>query len=146
MPPPSGTTDAGSTQAPETGRSSVQGKADTVPMTSNSTPESTSSLHAGLQGGTHEGKARKRTQHRGSNVEVVSKEEAEDLERKALIREEDEDEEGEREVSEVKQGKGDKAKATEATTVASEAVDLPGKRTQEQEAASAEDAEASVAD
>ena len=146
MPPPSGTTDAASVQAPETGDSSVHGKADTVPMGSESAAESTSSLHAGLQGGERGGKERKVIQHRGSNVEAVSKEEAAELERKALIAQEDEDEEGEGEGSKAKEGNGDEEKTREATTVAKEAVDLPGKKTQEQEAAGAEDAEASVAD
>lgn len=146
MRPPSGTTDAVSAQAPETGTSRVQGKADTVPISSESAAVSTSSLHAGLQSGPHEGKEQKMMQHRGSNVEVVSKEEAEELEQKALIREEDEDEEEERQESEVKEGKSDKEKTKEATTEAREAVDLPGKKTQKQGAASAEDAQASVAD
>lgn len=145
MPPPSGTTDAESAQAPETGKSSVQGKADTVPMTSESAAESTSSLHAGLPGRPHEGRERTVTQHRGCNVEVVTKEKAAELERKALIREEDEDEEAV-EGFKARERIGDEGKTREATTVTNEAVDLPGKKTQEQEAASAEDAEASVAD
>lgn len=146
MPPPSGTTDAQSAQAPDTGTSSVQGKADTVPVSSESPAVSTSSLHVGLKSGPHEGKERQVTQHRGSNVEVVSQEEAEELERESLIREEDEDEGGEDQVSEVKRGKSDKETMKEATTVAREAANLPRKKTQEQEAASAEDAQATVAD
>lgn len=85
------------------------------------------------------------TQHRGSNVEVVSKEEAEELEQKALIREEDEDG-GQGQESKLKEGSSDEKTMKEATTVAREAVDLPGKKTQKQQAASAEDAQASVAD
>ncbi|KAA6409910.1 MAG: hypothetical protein FRX48_06523 [Lasallia pustulata] len=137
MPPASGTTDAVSAQAPETGNSSVQGKADIVPITSESAAKSTSSLPAGLKGDAHDGKERKVPQHRGSNVEAVSKEVAEQLERKARITEEDE-EDGE--------GEGEVRKTREATAVAEEAVDLPRKKTQKQKAASAEDAEASVAD
>ena len=108
----------------------MESKADTVPIMSESAAAPTTSLQTGPQQGAV-------TQHRGSNVEVASSEEIAELERKMAVEEVDEDEE---------QGIGDEEKLRDATVVVDEAAGLPGRKTQEQPAASAEDAGTSVAD
>ncbi|KAI9873009.1 MAG: hypothetical protein M1830_000941, partial [Pleopsidium flavum] len=141
IPPPSGTTDALSFIAPETGNSSSKSKADDAAVTSESTAaSSTSSLQTETldvpQGAT--------SKHRGSNVSSASAEEIRNIEQSLAITEEDEPDE---ETEGIKHS----SESTKATTIGratdtDAAQDLPGSKTQTQPAASAEDAGQSVAD
>ena len=133
MPPPSGTTDASSAKAPETSKSSAESKADTVSSTSDEVGEATKNVHFGKPGGP-------------SGV-VSNPEKNPDLAKEggeeSKQQEEKEDVQGGRaeNVDEV-----DKTETSLPITATNEAQALPGTRTQDQAAASADDAGASVAD
>ncbi|MCJ1486127.1 hypothetical protein MMC06_006303 [Schaereria dolodes] len=151
MPPPSGTTDAESAKLPETGGSGAVSKADDVPEISEQAARSTTSLLPERGHGVGGGPGGTFTKHRGSTVSLASPEEIKDVESKQAIQEEDEDgdedEDGNEESVEEERVEGEKGVKTEdATASTDKAQDLPGKKTQEQAAASADGIEESVAD
>jgi len=141
IPPPSGTTDAPSFIAPETGNWSSKSKEDNIPVTSESTAASSASS---LQVETLDMPQAAKFKHRGSNVSSASAEEIRDIEQRMAIAEEDEPDE--------ETGKGNKStmstkvNATSRATDTDAEQDLPGSKTQSQPAASAGNAEQSVAD
>ncbi len=165
MPPPSGTTDASSAVAPETGNSTVTSKADAFPATtpiSTQVRDSMQELHLGEANTSS-------SQPTGSAGHKAGSEESENRERKTAILEDPDAEakvEGSESQIEMKGGndrpttekaesgegeaeadtKGDAEKTKDVTASSDEAPNLPGKKTQDQPAASAEDAGSSIAD
>ena len=131
IPPPSGTTDAPEVVTPEPVHSSSKSKVV------ESAASSTSSIDA--QGLDLPKEAV--VTHRGSNVSSASAEEIRSVEQSQAITEEDEPEE-ETEVGH----KATEASATSRATDTDQSQDLPGSKTQNQPAGSAEHAGLSVAD
>ena len=164
MPPPSGTTDAHSAVAPETGNSSAVSKADAVPA---KPPKSDRVTHG--MGKLDLGEARPTvTVSDKATGSSASKEEIENSEQKMTLPEEPEAEDEEvgdaslkkaepgpvtpateevnpKEAEPGADSKGDSSK-TEDMAASNEAQNLPGTKTQNQPAASGKEAEDSVAD
>ena len=165
MPPPSGTTNPGSAIAPETGTSTAACKADAVPSTNAGSPQVTDGMekiNSGESNATGSQPAR-------STGELPSAENIKDIEKKTAISEkpEAEDKEAEKierkdsepeipkpvvkeeETEEVKpeiDSEGHPEKTRDMTAVSNELSSLPGKKTQDQPAASGAEAGHSVAD
>ncbi len=159
MPPTSGTTNASSAVAPETGSSTAASKADAVQATNFGSAQVTDSMekiNLGEPNTTGSQPAR-------STGELPSTEKIKGIEKKTAIPEEPEAEVGqkdlehetpkpvfkEEETEEVKpeiDSKGSSKKTRDMTTASDEPSNLPGKKTQDQPAASGAEAGDSVAD
>ena len=164
MPPPSGTTDASSAMASETGNSNAASRADAVPATTLKSTQATDGIRKLDLGGV---KATKKQSDETTGA-GTSKEEIGDLVNKTARPEESDAVEKEADnaglkkaeqkivkpaTEEVKPGEAksdihskDEASNTKDMAASNEAQDLPGKRTQDQPAASGKEAGASVAD
>ena len=164
-PPPSGTTDARSAMAPETGSSTVESKADGVPATTSSSNKVTDSMQdLSLTEANAAG-----SQTAGLTDGPAGTGEDEDLEKKTAIAKEPEAEAQEAEEDGLNRGnhggakpktvtlepekretepdaEEDARKTKDVTAASDEVGNLPGKKTQDQPAASGEDAGSSVAD
>ncbi len=165
MPPPSGTTDTRSAMAPETGSSTVESKADGVPATTSSSNKVTDSMQ---DLSLTEANAAS-SQTAGLTDGPAGTGEDEDLEKKTAIAKEPEAEAQEAEEDGLNRGnhggakpktgtlgpekreteldaEEDAGKTKDVTAASDEVGNLPGKKTQDQPAASGEDAGSSVAD
>ncbi len=167
MPPPSGATDARSAtrMAPETGSSTVESKADGVPATTSSSNKVSDSMQ---DLSLTEANAAS-SQTAGLTDGLAGTGEDEDLEKKTAIAKEPEAEAQEAEEDGLNRGnhggakpktvtlepekretepdaEEDAGKTKDVTAASDEVGNLPGKKTQDQPAASGEDAGSSVAD
>ena len=164
MPPPSGTTDATSAMAAVTGSSNAESKADAVPATtpkSDQVADGMGKLNLGGAKaainqpdevtGTSAGKEETEESGKKTAIPEEPKAEEEEVENAGLkkmehtsVKPATEEARPEEAISEV-HGIDD-ASPTKEMTTSKEAQNLPGKKTQDQSAASGNEAEASVAD